>query len=156
MSKRSLTTTSTTRAKIPKSSTVELPDRRQHAFKNKHWVSPKERHATEALPPIPDGMPICKQLDFDGVGMFSTSSQIYRDTSLDGQHYCRIDDAEGDSLLPQGQSSRSSGARNCCPSYPEHRKTNTDYWQKTSITKMHSSRMRTTRSSICSQGGCLL
>ena len=45
---------------------------------------------------------------------------------------------------------------------PEHRKTNTDYWQKTSITRMHSSRMRTTCSSICSQGrvsalrGCLV
>ena len=122
MSKRGLSTTATARAKIPKSSIAELPDRRQHAFKNKHFVSPKERHATDALPPIPDGMPSCKQLDLDGVGMFSTSSKIYKDTSLDGQHYCHINDAEADSLLPQTQSSHNSGTTNYCPAYPEHRK----------------------------------
>ena len=118
------TTTTTARAKIPKFSATELTDRKHHDFENKHWVSLKERHGKGALPPIPQGKPSCKEIDLGGVVMFSTSSQIYKDTSLDGQHYCRIDDAKSDSLLPQGQSSRSSGARNCCPSYPEHRKTN--------------------------------
>ena len=104
-SKRVPTTTTTTiaRAKIPKFSAAELTDRKHHDFENKHRVSPKERHGKGALPPIPQGKASCKDIDLGRVVMSGPSSEIYKDTSVHGQHYCHIKYAEADSLLPQGQ-----------------------------------------------------